>query len=150
MNCQISLLDHVYFSNYLVKLLFDIEACMCVYGLTILMLLGWASRLNRVFLAYATTSPGRVESHFKDSWWYQNTCCLMVIKAGHSQNQWGDLVQVGGGIALEKGNGRIEDEQGKCHLMCCWSVVHHRKPFDVGIQEQPVRVLMEHHKLYCY
>ena len=44
--------------------------------------------LNRVFLAYATTLPGRVKSHSKDPWWYQNTRYLMVIKAGHWQNQW--------------------------------------------------------------
>ena len=27
-------------------------------------------------------------SHSKDPWWYRDTRCLMVIKAGHSQSQW--------------------------------------------------------------
>ena len=62
--------------------------CACVYGLTILMLLGEASRLTRVFLAYATTSPDRVASDSKDPWWYPNTRCLTVKKVGQSQSQW--------------------------------------------------------------
>ena len=54
------------------------------------MLIGRAPRLTRVFLAYATTSTGRVASHChsKDPWSFPNTLCLMVIKAGHSQSQW--------------------------------------------------------------
>ena len=27
-------------------------------------------------------------SHSKDPWWFSNTLCLIVIKAGHSQSQW--------------------------------------------------------------
>ena len=46
------------------------------------------SRLTRVFLAYATTSPGRVASHSKVPWWYPNTHFLMVTKAVHSQSKW--------------------------------------------------------------
>ena len=52
------------------------------------MLLGQASRLTKVFLAYTTTSPGRVASHSKDPLWFPNTCCLMASPAGHLQSQW--------------------------------------------------------------
>ena len=86
----------------------------------------------------------------------------MVIKAGHSQSQWWDLVllgsnsdrsdlvqdQVGGGIAWEKGGGQIVDEQEEHHPSCCLSVLYHVKPFDIGIHKQPVRVLVERHELH--
>lgn len=45
---------------------------ICVYELTWLYLVkrqGWP-----VSLVYATTSPGRMASHSKDSLWYPNTC----------------------------------------------------------------------------
>ena len=56
--------------------------------------------------------------------------------------------QFGGGIASEKGGGWILDEQEERHLFCCLSVLYHVKPLDVGIQQQPVRVLVERQKLY--
>ena len=42
----------------------------------------------KVFLLSATTSPGWVASHSKDSLWHPNTCCLMASPAGQSQSQY--------------------------------------------------------------
>ena len=56
--------------------------------------------------------------------------------------------QVGGGIALEKGGGRILGEREERHLFCCLFVLYLEKPFDGGIQQQPVHVLVERHESY--
>ena len=53
--------------------------------------------------------------------------------------------QVGGGIALEKGGGRILGEREERHLFYCLFVLYLEKSFDDGIQQQPVRVLVERH-----
>ena len=46
------------------------------------------SRLTKVFLAYVTTSSGRVASHSKEPLWFPNICYLMVSPARHSLSQW--------------------------------------------------------------
>ena len=56
--------------------------------------------------------------------------------------------QVGGGIALEKGSGRILGEQEERYLFYCLFALYLGKPFDDSIQEQPVRVLVERHGSY--
>ena len=105
-----------------------------------------------------------MKSHSKDPYGTKTLVILWSSKPGIRRTSEGDLVlpggnldrsdlvkdQVSGGIAREKDDGRIEDQQEERHLICCRSVVHHRKPFDVGIQKQPVRVLVELHKLYRY
>ena len=52
----------------------------------------------------------------------------LVLLDGNSDRS--DFVkdQVGGGIAWEKGDGRIIDEQGEQHPFCCLSLLHHGKP----------------------
>ena len=62
-----------------------------------------------------------------------------------------DLVkdQVSGGIALEKGGGQILGKREEHHLFYCLFVLYLRKPFNDGIQQQPICVLMERHGLYC-
>ena len=56
--------------------------------------------------------------------------------------------QVGGGIALEKGGVRILGEREEHHLFYCLFVLYLGKPFDDGIQQQRVRVLVERHGSY--
>ena len=56
--------------------------------------------------------------------------------------------QVGRGIALEKGGGRIISEREERHPFCCLFVLYLGKPFDDGTQQQPVRVLVERHESY--
>ena len=72
----------------------------------------------------------------------------LVLLGGNSDKL--DLVkdQVGGGIALEKGGGQILGEREERHLFYCLFVLHLGKPFDGGIQQQPVRVLVERHGSY--
>ena len=56
--------------------------------------------------------------------------------------------QVGGGIALEKGGGRILSEREERHPFCCLFVLYLLKPFEDGTQQQPVRVLVQRHESY--
>ena len=130
------------------------EVCVCV-----------CLRANHlVLLGYiTTTSPGWVASHSKDPWWYPSTCFLMVIKAGHSQSQWWRSCfsrwQFGqiGSCGEESNRWRYCFREGWCpdlrrgrrtssFLLFIFFVL--REPFDVGIQQQPVRVLVERHELY--
>ena len=55
--------------------------------------------------------------------------------------------QVSGGIALEKGGGRILGKRER-HPFCCLFVLYLSKSFDDGTQQQPSRVLVEHHESY--
>ena len=73
---------------YLLEVCVWVFACVRVYGLTIMMLLGYVSRLTKVFFTYATSSPGRVASHSKDPLWFQHTWCLMIVAAGPSHSHW--------------------------------------------------------------
>ena len=59
-----------------------------------------------------------------------------------------EIDQVGWGIAWEKGDGHILDEQGERHLFCCWSALDHGKAFSVGILKQCVCVLVKRCKLF--
>ena len=72
----------------------------------------------------------------------------LVLLGGNSEKSDLAKYRVGGGIALEKGGGRILSEQEECHPFCCLFVLYLRKPFDDGTQQQPVCVLVECHKLY--
>ena len=83
----------------------------------------------------------------------------MVIKVGHlhvdhvllgGNSDKSDLAndQVGGGIALEKGGGRILSKREERHPFCCLFVLYLGKPSDDGTQQQPICVSVEHHKLY--
>ena len=67
-----------------------------------------------------------------------------------SNSDRSDLVkdQIGGGITSEKGGGRILGEREECHLFYCLFVLYLEKPFNDGIQQQPVHVLVEHHGSY--
>ena len=110
------------------------------------MLLGYGSRLTKVFLAYATTSPDRVASHSKDPLWFPNTCCLMASPAGHSKSQWLRSCQRGGISGRldlemvwdgedtdgEKDGGQIVNEQAVRQLFSSWFVLSHVKPLGVG------------------
>ena len=92
----------------------------------------------------------------------QTLVALWLLKLGIRRVSDGDLVllggnldrldlakdHVGGGIASEKGGGQILDKQEECYLFCCLSVLYCVKSFDVGIQQQPVCMLVEHHELY--
>ena len=54
--------------------------------------------------------------------------------------------QVAGGIALEKGGDPISSKQEEHHPFFCLFVSYLGKPFDDGMQQQPVCVLVEHHE----
>ena len=56
--------------------------------------------------------------------------------------------QVGEGIALEKGGGRILSGCEERHPFCCLFVSYLMKPFDDGTQQQPVRVMVERRESY--
>ena len=56
--------------------------------------------------------------------------------------------QVGGGIALEKAGSWILGEREDCHLFYFLFVLYLEKPFNDGIQQQLIRVLVERHGSY--
>ena len=71
-----------------------------------------------------------------------------ILLGGNSDKSYLAADQVGGGIALEKGGGRILSEREERHPFCCLFVSYLGKPFDDGTQQQPVRVLVERHESY--
>ena len=66
----------------------------------------------------------------------------LVLLGGNSDKS--DLAKdhVGGGIALQKGGGRILGKR-ESHPFCCLFVLYLWKPFDDGKQQQPSRVLVD-------
>ena len=72
----------------------------------------------------------------------------LVLLGGSSDKS--DLAkdQVGEGIALEKGGGRILCGREERHPFCCLFLSYLVKPFDDGIQQQPVCVMVECHESY--
>ena len=72
----------------------------------------------------------------------------LVLLGGSSDKS--DLAkdQVGGGIALENGGGRILSKREERHPFCCLFVLYLMKPFDDGTQQQPGRMLVERHESY--
>ena len=74
----------------------------------------------------------------------------LVLLGGNSDKS--DLAkdQVGGGIALEKGGGRILGEREERHPFCRLFVLYPGKPFDDDTKQQPVLVLVERHESYRY
>ena len=137
-----------------------ISVCVCVYGLTI-----WCYWVRR------QGWPGsslRTPLHPQVEWQatlmtLDGTQTLVVsrlskldsrgasegdlVLLGSNSGRWGPVKdQVGGGIAWEKGGDWIVSEHLGRHLSCCLSVLRLEKPFDVCIQQQPVRVLVERHE----
>ena len=110
-----------------------LAVCACVYGLTILILLGKASRLTRVFFACATTSQVEWQATLRTLDATQTLVVLWLSKPDirrglallGSNSDRSDLVkdQGSGGIAWEKGDSQIINEQWGRHLVCCWSVL---------------------------
>ena len=72
----------------------------------------------------------------------------LVLLSGNSDKSDLTKYQIGGGIASEKGGGRILGEREKRHPFCYLFVLYLGKPFDDGTQQQPVRVLVERHESY--